>query len=663
MPMVCRAGKRAWWEEPEASKRARLEAGHQPPQHQQQREEQQPLKVGQPLMATAASITTAAVPLSMQRAAPPVVAAPVAGVPVGRLPAAAAPVPVAVLAPQQPAAAPPLYLQTSAADLQRVQEVVLTLVANRDAYTLSAFLEGLQPAVLADLVLSQLYSLPLRHELTPDRLPLDPWVLELLRLMAMQPAALQPLLALPQQARLPTPPLPSQPVPEQIVQVQPVQAAPKAEAAGVSRPGDAVQPPPKPAPLRLPPGALTFRLEPVTLTRQQEQQLRHDAVLRILQTEKTPSHHLRVSLVARLVAACPADDASTVDAVVEQLLQVGALHTCCDWWGTVATCSCAFRPRTALNLLAAGMQELHSRGGYMIAVQLLHMLYLQLCSPFAPPQSAAGAAAGGEHVDLAVTADSSAADGAEPAQPLGSSHGEARQPSLTGSCYERTLLSVLRGMRRHLPPSDRTVVKLLLEAPALPMPAVQQYLHEVAAAGSEWSTLALLAARDVILQRPPSRQPVLQFVLAAAAGEDEDTRSKAVRLLANRLFPEASMSGQVEAFAREQLDALVVAPLPEVPALPQQLAATPAATAAGEDGNHAPELPAQLQTGNVAAEAAALAAVSAAEERAAAAPGPSEERAAQLCALYCALCTKKHSLLRHLFEVFGLTSGVSWVPD
>ena len=46
-----------------------------------------------------------------------------------------------------------------------------------------------------------------------------------------------------------------------------------------------------------------------------------------------------------------------------------------------------------------------------------------------------------------------------------------------------------------------------------------------------------------------------------------------------------------------------------------------------------------------------------AEEAPAAATGPTDIEAAQLCALYCALCTKKHSLLRHLFEVYGQTSG------
>ena len=32
---------------------------------------------------------------------------------------------------------------------------------------------------------------------------------------------------------------------------------------------------------------------------------------------------------------------------------------------------------------------------------------------------------------------------------------------------------------------------------------------------------------------------------------------------------------------------------------------------------------------------------------------PTEEAAAQLCELYCALCTKKHALLRGLFEAYA----------
>ena len=40
-------------------------------------------------------------------------------------------------------------------------------------------------------------------------------------------------------------------------------------------------------------------------------------------------------------------------------------------------------------------------------------------------------------------------------------------------------------------PKDRTIARLLLDAPALPQPAVAQFLADVAAGGDEWATLAL----------------------------------------------------------------------------------------------------------------------------------------------------------------------------
>lgn len=40
-------------------------------------------------------------------------------------------------------------------------------------------------------------------------------------------------------------------------------------------------------------------------------------------------------------------------------------------------------------------------------------------------------------------------------------------------------------------PKDRIIARLLLDAPALPQPAVAHFLADVAAGGDEWATLAL----------------------------------------------------------------------------------------------------------------------------------------------------------------------------
>ncbi len=40
-------------------------------------------------------------------------------------------------------------------------------------------------------------------------------------------------------------------------------------------------------------------------------------------------------------------------------------------------------------------------------------------------------------------------------------------------------------------PKDRTIAKLLMEAPALPQPAIAHFLADVAGGGDEWANLSL----------------------------------------------------------------------------------------------------------------------------------------------------------------------------
>ena len=169
----------------------------------------------------------------------------------------------------------------------------------------------------------------------------------------------------------------------------------------------------------------------------------------------------------------------------------------------------------------------------------------------------------------------------------------------------------------------------------LPMPAVVQFLDELCTTSPDWATPALLAARDLVLLRPPSRAPVLRFVLRVACATDADARAKAVRLLANRLFPEATLSTTIQHEATQQLDSLV-AGSSHIAAAVEGAGDESARSADNDDA------------------AAALAKPTDAQQPQ---PGPSEEDATRSCALYCALCTKKHSLLRHLFEIYGLTPG------
>ena len=68
--------------------------------------------------------------------------------------------------------------------------------------------------------------------------------------------------------------------------------------------------------------------------------------------------------------------------------------------------------------------------------------------------------------------------------------------------------------REGQPPTDRTMARLLLDAPALPQPAVARFLLEVAQQEGDWATLTLSCARDLVMHRIPDRWAPGAVVLA-----------------------------------------------------------------------------------------------------------------------------------------------------
>ena len=137
------------------------------------------------------------------------------------------------------------------------------------------------------------------------------------------------------------------------------------------------------------------------------------------------------------------------------------------------------------------------------------------------------------------------------------------------------------------------------------------------------------------------RSETLQVVLDAASGDQADTRNKAVRLIANKLFAQPQLQESIEKFARHMLHHLTTttpsaAATADAAALsivkaeqpplqtPQATAATPTETVS--DPQAASQQQLQYQ---------------------------SEEDGTRLSGLYCALCTKKQPLLRDLLSVYG----------
>uniref|UniRef100_A0A0E0EGI0 Symplekin n=1 Tax=Oryza meridionalis TaxID=40149 RepID=A0A0E0EGI0_9ORYZ len=166
-------------------------------------------------------------------------------------------------------------------------------------------------------------------------------------------------------------------------------------------------------------------------------------------------------------------------------------------------------------------------------------------------------------------------------------------------------------LRDMFPASDKSLGKLLCEIPYLPE-GVLKLLEGLCSPGSNEKqdkdlqsgdrvTQGLSAVWNLIMLRPSNRDRCLEIALQVA----------------NKLFPMASISKRIEDFANEKLNSV----LEVVPA--DESAASEMST---------PEAPKDGGSGNLSSSVA---------------------DSQTLMSLYFALCTKKHSLLRHVFAIYG----------
>jgi hypothetical protein len=287
---------------------------------------------------------------------------------------------------------------------------------------------------------------------------------------------------------------------------------------------------------------------------------------------------------------------------------------------------------------------------------------------------------------------------------------DAGGPGLARTMYQDVLLALLNGLRERLPPSDRSITRLLLDAPLLPSEDTVEFLQELLEQQGDWATLALATARQLIEGQPPLRAGLLQFVLGAAVAEDSDARAKAVRLICNKLLGVPGLVERILQFAGQQLQLLVMQPANPAASGEQQQQEGEGVAGGSADAGHAKQQPAIAAAAAAAAAAAdsstpasptvragsadhsepvqAPAAsangteqqqqeqqqqeqqpteaeqqpVEGKEEAPALEQPPAElsmEAAEQHCSLYMALCSKQPQLLRPLLEVYGTAGACS----
>ncbi|DBB00785.1 TPA: hypothetical protein ACH3X1_000717 [Trebouxia sp. C0004] len=587
---------------------------------------------------------------------------------------------------------------TPESELSQVLAILGALAAEYDKSTLVAVLQGLSPQVLADCVIANMAHLPPADTIAGTgtssglaglmqglqqqqnaakaqqagqagpRQPTDPRTQDpRLRPQPQQPhqqpgppAPLSHPPHLDPQPALQPQGAPGEPVPAPPpgnpgdVEIKPSLQELKSEPGGLraGTPSQIKQETKVPIPVipKVPP-----QVRAANLSSQQQLSLRRSAIHRILANGNTPSQETRIALLSRLATQSPAGD-GIGDEILQHMFR--DYHTNHGHELALTWLFALYKEHSTQTDIAkstvSGLADVESGAAARRAVK---------AESAAEPASGrtdsemgvgasdawvrkreGGANSGPSGMDIdgleGVEADEAAAStGSKQQQGRASSKPAGAQSGhLAGTPYESVLLALLEGLRENLPANDKAIAQILLEVPALPGPGVGLFLAEVAGMGGEWATLALSSARDIIINRPPNRSEALQVVLDAASGNQADTRNKAVRLIANKLFAQPQLQDSIEKFACRMLFRLTTtppssadAPVLGVVKTEQPQLQTPQATAAtSTEPSSDPQASSQQQLQH-----------------------QSEEEGTRLSGLYCALCTKKQPLLRDLLLVYG----------
>ncbi|XP_007026695.2 PREDICTED: uncharacterized protein LOC18597540 [Theobroma cacao] len=241
--------------------------------------------------------------------------------------------------------------------------------------------------------------------------------------------------------------------------------------------------------------------------------------------------------------------------------------------------------------------------------------------------------------------------------------GEAEEESDFFSCttaasaYETFLLAVAETLRDSFPPSDKSLSKLLGEAPRLPKsvlnlleclcsPGISEKAENESQSGDR-VTQGLSTVWSLILLRPPIRDVCLKIALKSAVHHLEEVRMKAIRLVANKLYPLSSIAQQIEDFAREMLLSVVNG---------DGIERTDAEGSITEPHKESDSEKPSNEHQSMSSIGKDISADVHQSETSQSVSSLSVPEAQQSMSLYFALCTKKHSLFRQIFVIYKSAS-------
>ncbi|XP_024038583.1 uncharacterized protein LOC18038118 isoform X2 [Citrus clementina] len=228
------------------------------------------------------------------------------------------------------------------------------------------------------------------------------------------------------------------------------------------------------------------------------------------------------------------------------------------------------------------------------------------------------------------------------------------------SAYEMFLLTVAETLRDSFPPTDKSLSRLLGEVPYLPK-SVLKLLEGLCLLGSfdkgekelqsgDRVTQGLSAVWSLILLRPPLREDCLKIALLSAVHCSEEVRMKAIRLVANKLYPLSSIAQQIEDFAQERLLSTINGD--------GKVKKDAEVSTNGPQKDSDLEKPSnELMSGSTVSKD-----ISSDIHQSSTSPSMSSlsiPEAQRCMSLYFALCTKKHSLFREIFILYKDASNVA----
>ncbi|KAL6839865.1 hypothetical protein ACP4OV_029675 [Aristida adscensionis] len=132
----------------------------------------------------------------------------------------------------------------------------------------------------------------------------------------------------------------------------------------------------------------------------------------------------------------------------------------------------------------------------------------------------------------------------------------------TSKHYEKFFISLARSLIDSLPASDKSLSKLLCDAPYLPESSFrlleglcmsQGNSQQIKDGDGDRVTQGLGTVWSLILGRPPLRHVFLDIALKCAVHPQDEVRGKAVRLVAKKLYDLTYAKEKIEQFATESL--------------------------------------------------------------------------------------------------------------